>query len=154
MDKEPLFPVTVRFRERSWNVIRDISEEMEVSQAEVVRTTVAGNMARYLGDVRYIDQAQAKEIKQLVVELPDAVSTVRNELHRIGVNINQEAEAANVAAKHGGYAGSSRTAMPVAEMTGSWIYTTRRRNGSARSCIGSSGEGLIYRPMRDGDGRK
>ena len=117
MDKEPLLPITVRFKAAAWNVIREISEEMGVSQAEVVRMAVAGNMARYLGDVRYIDQEQAKEIKQLVVDLLDVASAVRNELHRIGVNYNQEVKAVNVAAKHGGNVGGrGRTALPAAEM--------------------------------------
>ena len=116
MDKEPFFPITVRFKESAWNVIREIAEEMEVSQAEVVRMAVAGNMARYLGGIRYIDQEQAKEIKQLVIELLDVTSAVRNELHRIGVNYNQEVKAANIAAKHGGRAANRGTALPVPEM--------------------------------------
>ena len=115
MDKEPLLPITVRFKAVAWNVIREIAEEMGVSQAEVVRMAVAGNMARYLGDVRYIDQDQAKE---LVTELLDVTSTVRNELHRIGVNYNQEVRVANTAAKYGGAGGGGKgkTALPVQEM--------------------------------------
>ena len=77
MDKEPLLPIMVRFKAAAWNVIREISEETDVSQAEVVRMAVAGNMARYLGDVRYIDQEQAKEIKRLIIELPDVTSAVQ-----------------------------------------------------------------------------
>ena len=116
MDREPLLPITVRFKEGAWDVIREIAEESGVSQAEVVRMAVAGNMAKYLGEVRYIDQAQAKEIKALIIELLDVASAVRNELNRIGVNYNQEVKAANASAKYGGKAGAGTAAFPSLEL--------------------------------------
>ena len=112
MDREPLLPITVRFKEGAWDVIR----ESGVSQAEVVRMAVAGNMAKYLGEVRYIDQAQAKEIKALIIELLDVASAVRTELNRIGVNYNQEVKAANASAKYGGKAGAGTAAFPSLEL--------------------------------------
>ena len=117
MDREPLLPITVRFKEGAWEVIREIAEESGTSQAEVVRMAVAGNMAKYLGDVRYVDREQAEEIKRLVIGLMDVTSAVKAELNRIGVNYNQEVKAANAAAKHGGRSGSG-TALPVSEMDG------------------------------------
>ena len=112
-----MLPITVRFKEGAWDVIREIAEESGVSQAEVVRMAVAGNMAKYLGEVRYIDQAQAKEIKALIVELLDVTSAVRTELNRIGVNYNQEVKAANASAKYGGRAGAGmEAAFPAREL--------------------------------------
>ena len=118
MDREPLLPITVRFKEGAWDVIREIAEESGVSQAEVVRMAVAGNMAKYLGEVRYIDQAQAKEIKALIIELLDVTSAVRTELNRIGVNYNQEVKAANASAKYGGKTGAGAAAFPARELDG------------------------------------
>ena len=116
MDREPLLPITVRFKEGAWDVIREIAEESGVSQAEVVRMAVAGNMAKYLGEVRYIDQAQANEIKALVVELLDVTSAVRTELNRIGVNYNQEVRSANASAKYGGRTGAGAMSFPAREL--------------------------------------
>ena len=111
-----MLPITVRFKEGAWDVIREIAEDSGVSQAEVVRMAVAGNMAKCLGEVRYIDQAQAKEIKALIIELLDVTSAVRTELNRIGVNYNQEVKAANVAAKRGGRAGAGEMSFPAREL--------------------------------------
>ena len=116
-DRNVYQPITVRFSPGALAAIQDMAHDYCVSQAQIVRMAVAGNMAKYLGDVRYVDQEQAKEIKRLVVELLDVTSDVRNELNRIGVNYNQEVRAANAAAKYGGSAdGNGNTALPAQEM--------------------------------------
>lgn len=62
---------------------------------------VAGNLARYLGNIKFIDPEQGTEIKRRVTELVDAVSGVRTEMNRISVNLNQIARQMNAAAKYG-----------------------------------------------------
>lgn len=85
-----LRPVTVRFSPDAWRAIRDVAAEHGITQAELVRYAVAGNLYRYLGNVKYIDPKQGEEIQKLVQALMDEVSKVQFELHRIGVNYNQE----------------------------------------------------------------
>ena len=109
-------PITVRFSPEALATIQDVAHDYCVSQAQIVRMAVAGNMAKYLGDVRYVDQEQAQEIKRLVVELLDVTSDVRNELNKIGTNVNQIARAANTAAKCGEGSGSGESALPAQEM--------------------------------------
>ena len=110
-------PITVRFSPEALATIQDVAHDYCVSQAQIVRMAVAGNMAKYLGDVRYVDQEQAQEIKRLVVELLDVTSDVRNELNRIGTNVNQIARAANTAAKYGERAGGNgESALPAHEL--------------------------------------
>lgn len=101
MDREPLLPITVRFAPDVYEAIREIASANGTSQAEIIRMAVAGNLARYLGDIRYIDPEQGEEVKRRVAQLIDAVSGIRNELNRIGVNLNQIARWMNTLAKYG-----------------------------------------------------
>ena len=109
-------PITVRFSEEALAAIQDMAHDYCLSQAQVVRMAGAGNMAKYLGDVRYVDQEQAQEIKRLVVELLEVTSGVRNELNRIGTNVNQIARVANTAAKYGEGPGNGESALPAQEL--------------------------------------
>ena len=106
MDRDVLRPITVRFTEDAWEAIRDIAESNRLSQAEVVRMAVAGNLSRYLGDIRFVDPKQGEQIRRCVASLVDIVSAIRIELNRIGVNYNQEVRVLNTEAKYGGNGGS------------------------------------------------
>ena len=97
-----LRPITVRFQPDAWQAIRDLAAENGISQAELIRTTVAGKLYQYLGDIKIIDQQQAKELKLQIINLFNVISEVRNELNRIGVNYNQEVRRLNIERKYGG----------------------------------------------------
>lgn len=96
-----LRPVTVRFTAEAWEAIRDTAAENGVSMAELVRMAVAGNLSRYLGDIRIIDQQQAAAIKKAITALCDTVSRIETELHRIGINYNQEIRLKQIERKYG-----------------------------------------------------
>ena len=98
---ERLRPITVRFTQDVYDAIADMSYENCISQAELVRMAVAGNLSRYLGDIRIIDKQQGAEIKEQVTAIFDAVSRVENELHRIGVNFNQAVRLKSIERKYG-----------------------------------------------------
>lgn len=104
-----LRPVTVRFSGEAWEAIRDTAAENGVSMAELVRMAVAGNLSRYLGDIRIIDQRQAAEIKKAITALCDTASRIETELHRIGINYNQEIRLKQIERKYGDMTYSSMT---------------------------------------------
>ena len=97
-----LRPITVRFTQDAYDAIADMSFDNCVSKAELVRMAVAGNLSRYLGDIRIIDKQQGAEIKQQITALFDTVSRTENELHRIGVNFNQLVRLKHIERKYGG----------------------------------------------------
>lgn len=101
MEREQLFPITVRFTKDAWDTIKEIADEKGMSQAEIVRMAVAGNLAQYLGSIKFIDQEQGAEIKRRVTELVDDVSGIRTALDRFGVYLNQIASKLNTGAEHG-----------------------------------------------------
>lgn len=88
-EKVKLKPMTIRFSADAWDAIESLARKNDMNKTELVRTALAGNLARYLGTIRIIDERQAAEIKALIKELFNEVSAVKMELHRIGVNYNQ-----------------------------------------------------------------
>lgn len=96
-----LRPITVRFTPAAWQAIREMAEEEGVSQAELVRIAVAGNLNRYLGTIRYVDSDQGEEIKVLASRLMTEIANIGKELNRIGVNYNQEVRLTNINRKYG-----------------------------------------------------
>lgn len=88
-EKVELKPMTVRFSTDDWDTIESLARKNGINKTELVRIALAGNLARYLGTIRIINDKQATEIKELIKALLDEVSAVKIELHRIGVNYNQ-----------------------------------------------------------------
>ena len=101
MERESLFPITVRFTKDKWEKIKKLADENGLSQAEIVRMAVSENLARYLGSIRFVDTEQGTEIKRRVTELVDDVSGIRTSLDRIGVHLNQIARRLNMETKYG-----------------------------------------------------
>ena len=81
--------------------MREIAGENGISVAEVVRMASAGNLADYLGDVRFVDPLQGAEIKARVAKLINVMSDIEVGLVRVGTNINQIARRVNTEAKYG-----------------------------------------------------
>lgn len=88
-EKVALKPMTIRFSTDAWAQIEKLARKHGMNKTELVRMALAGNLARYLGTIRIIDERQAEEIKALIKELLAEVTAVKVELHRIGVNYNQ-----------------------------------------------------------------
>lgn len=104
-----LRPITVRFTQDAYDAIRDVADDNSISKAELVRMALAGNLNEYLGDIRIIDKRQGAEIKGQITALFDVVSEIKNELHRIGVNYNQETRLKNIKRKYGTVINDKRT---------------------------------------------
>lgn len=95
-NKINLVKVTARINEAVHEVIKEIADEYGVSFSEVVRLSIDGHLEKYLGTIQYIDKSQGKEIMQKCIQLANEMQGIQNELHRIGVNVNQIAKANNV----------------------------------------------------------
>lgn len=95
--KEILVKVTARIAHSVSDIIKDIAEEYGVSFSEVVRLSIDGHLEKYLGNVQYIDKQQGEEIKRQSAALANEMQGIRNELNRIGVNVNQIAKGNNLA---------------------------------------------------------
>lgn len=101
-EKVELKPMTVRFSTDAWDAIESLARKNGMNKTELVRMALAGNLARYLGTIRIIDDKQAAEIKELIKALLDEVSAVKMELHRIGVNYNQAVRLKQIERKYAG----------------------------------------------------
>ena len=89
-EKERLIPLTSRHLESSYVAISELAEEFKVGKAVVVRMSTAGQLAKYLGNIRFIDEEQGQTINENIVHLGNVVSDIRNELSRIGLQFSDE----------------------------------------------------------------
>lgn len=84
-----MIATNIRFERESYGVIKDVAEEHNVSMAHLVRLSCGRNLAKYLSSVKFLDAKQGAEVIRSVNELTNATLSVKNELNRIGVNLNQ-----------------------------------------------------------------
>lgn len=98
-NKVNLVKISARISQKIDTVIRDMADEYGVSFSEVVRLAIDGHLEQYLGQVQYMDAEQGKKIRQQCAVLGTHMQAVRNELNRIGVNINQIAKWTNIEAE-------------------------------------------------------
>lgn len=100
MEEKKKVPITVRFNPDAMQVLRDMAAEHNTSVAELVRIVVDNRMVQYLGNVKYMDYDQGKEIQQQVSNLCNLMEEIRLELNRIGVNFNQEVKLKRIERKY------------------------------------------------------
>ena len=100
-----LVPITVRFTADAMGVIDEVAKANRMSKAELVRMAVDDRLIRYLKWAIFINEAQGEEIRKELYELGTILAEMKNELHRIGVNINQQTKTVNTQYKYGGTAG-------------------------------------------------
>ena len=79
----------------------EIAKENGISKAQLIRYIVDNRMVDYLGSIKFIDSEQGEEIQQEIMSVMNELSAVKTELHRIGVNYNQEIKNQNQMWKSG-----------------------------------------------------
>ena len=101
---------TVTFSDDTYTDLKEFADEWGISLSEVVRLAVTGNLARYLGNVQYVDSEQAKRIMQNQTAINknigilfNQMQDIRSELKRIGINYNQEVKLMHVRRKRAEY---------------------------------------------------
>lgn len=98
-NKMNLVKISARISQKIDSVIRDMATEYGVSFSEVVRLAIDGHLEQYLGQVQYMDMEQGRQIRHQCAVLGTEMQAVRNELNRIGVNVNQLAKWTNIEAE-------------------------------------------------------
>lgn len=99
IQKENLVKISARINQKIDNVIREMAKEYGVSFSEVVRLAIDGHLEQYFGNVQYMDAEQGHEIRQRCAALGTEMQNIRNELNKIGVNVNQIAKWNNIEAE-------------------------------------------------------
>ena len=93
---DKLIPITLRFTVDAMGVIDEIAKANRMSKAELVRLAVDDRLIKYLEHVLFIDAGQGEEIRRELYELGTVLGEMKYELHRIGVNINQQTKIKNM----------------------------------------------------------
>lgn len=84
-----MIATNIRFDRKLYKVVKDVSEEYRVPMARLVRISVNGTLDRYLPNVKCLNSQQSDELIHKVNDLTNATLSVKNELNKIGVNLNQ-----------------------------------------------------------------
>lgn len=97
--KVNLVKISARINQKIDDVMREMAKEYGVSFSEVVRLAIDGHLEQYFGNVQYMDAEQGKEIRMRCALLGTEMQHIRNELNKIGVNVNQIAKWNNIEAE-------------------------------------------------------
>ena len=96
MDNEnELIQVTIRLPLKVKEKIDNVAKNSGCSTAEAIRRSLDGSLCKYSDEVQYVDVEQGETIRKQLKNLFTEVSDMRTELHRIGVNYNQEVKLKN-----------------------------------------------------------
>lgn len=95
-DRDVMAALTVRFGKDAYEAIESVAREFNTSKADVVRRTVDGKLADFLGQVKYIDCEQGERIERNIANVGTVLSDICNQLRRIGVLYNQDVRAKNI----------------------------------------------------------
>ena len=96
---DKLIPITIRISAATYDTVSSLADEYHVKKADIIRLAIDGNLERYLGRIRYIDDAQAKVIHKNIITLGNVLIDIRDQLRRIGVNYNREIRLRNARRK-------------------------------------------------------
>lgn len=89
-DENELIQVTTRLPLNVKEKIDGLAESGGCSTAEIIRRLLDDSWKKYLDGVQYVDREQGETIKELLGNIYTELSGMRTELHRIGVNYNQQ----------------------------------------------------------------
>ena len=97
---EKLVALTMRISTEMYEALGRLANDYHVSKASVARVAIADNLAKFFGQVQYVDRQQGEEIRKAIADLCTETSDIRIELNRIGVNYNREMALKNIKAKY------------------------------------------------------
>ena len=89
MNNVNMIATRIRFERDIYELVKKVAVEHNISMAHLVRITVGGNLHDFLKNVDFLDAKQGEEVIRAVNDLTNATLSVRNELNKIGVNLNQ-----------------------------------------------------------------
>ena len=87
--REKLVETHVRFQQGQYEVISDVAAEHHISKSTLVRHSVGSNLDSYLNTVKFLDAEQTEKVLREFMKLNTETQAVKNELNRIGANLNQ-----------------------------------------------------------------
>ena len=122
-----LVKISARINEKVDEVMKDMAQEFGVPFSQVVRLAIDGHLEKYLGTVRYIDGDQGENIQRTMAIIANELQGIRNELNKIGVNVNQVAKWNNLERQIERLNAEYKTATPVRkkEIQERLMYLTR-----------------------------
>ena len=82
--------IGVRFDEDFHKLLVTLAKENGLTVSDIVRLSVGNALERYLDKVRYVSPEQGRMIHETIISLGNTLVDIQEQIHRIGVNFNQE----------------------------------------------------------------
>lgn len=98
-NKERLVPTTIRLPESVYNRFSNLAKKSNLNLSDIIRHTLEFSLEKYLKRVGYSDNEKTAELLASVRELSNICGDILNEVHRIGINYNQEIKLKNAEKK-------------------------------------------------------
>lgn len=99
-ERKDMVRISVSIPRNTYNELRDLAKEFDVSIASVMRLATENRLKEYLGTIRYIDSEQGEKILDTALDVSDNCRKILNNVKRIGVNYNQELKLKNAESKY------------------------------------------------------
>ena len=92
--------VTVRMTSDALSVIDELAVNNGRTRSDIIRLAIDNRLATYLPNVTFVEHEDAVAFHDTLASLLTSMEDIRSELHRIGVNYNQELKLKQIAKKY------------------------------------------------------
>ena len=101
--RDELKALTVRFKKKTYEIIRDLSVEYNMPMAEVTRRAAETNLQDYFSQIRYLNHEDAEAVNKNIDHMAKAFHAAIFQLKKIGANYDQELYLKNLQRKISAY---------------------------------------------------
>ncbi len=99
-EKDGLIKVCVRLSPEALEVIDAIAKRNNKTRSETIRLTLDGGLFQYLSKVMFVEHDDALEYQKCLTDIFSEMEVIGSDIHRIGVNYNQEIKLKNIQKKY------------------------------------------------------
>ena len=87
--------VSIRFDAEDVEVLTALAQEYGETLSSIIRIATKTSLEKYLDSVKYIDKDQARRINKNIVALGNVMVETKEQLRKIGINLNMTTRAIN-----------------------------------------------------------
>ena len=93
--RKPTKMISVRFDAEDVVALTALAQEYDETLSSIIRMATKASLEKYLNTVKYIDKTQAKRINKNIVALGNVMVETKEQLRKIGINLNMTTRAIN-----------------------------------------------------------
>lgn len=127
--QENLIKIGVRIPVSTKEKLELLAENRGCTLSNILREIIDGTLEKHSTSVEYIDSEQGKEIKEFVFQIHTDIANIYKELHRLGINYNQQTKLKNIEAKY------SNQQLSIPELVNEIGFVTNECDGFSKKAL-------------------